>query len=167
LAGDLRAGESGREGGTSVKCPRCLNSNAEASLFCRGCGYLLLPNEEVECENHSGTVAVGVCVMCGKPVCGDCSVTREGKMYCDDVAHSQMAADFTKLATLANEFEADIIVKNLSLNGVTARQFAAKHYAQFFSFANASPVSVFVNGKSTEEAKRLLKDMDLEEFLTY
>jgi hypothetical protein len=150
-----------------MKCDRCFEVNAETLLFCGTCGYLLRSNEEVECENHPGAVAVGVCVVCGKPVCGDCSVSRGGKIYCDDVAHSQMDADFIRLAYAANEFEADIIVKNFSLNGVPACHFTAKSFVQFFPFAGVLPVSVFVQKESAAEAKRLLKELDLEEFLTF
>jgi len=150
-----------------MKCGRCFGVNADASLFCASCGCFLRSNEDVECEHHPGAVAVGVCVVCGKPVCGDCSVTRGGKMYCEDVAHSQMDADFIKLAVVANEFEADIIAKNLSLNGVPERHFAAKNFSQFFLVAGALPVSVFVKKEAAAEAKQLLKELDLEEFLIY
>jgi len=145
-----------------MKCARCLASNDDASLFCETCGGILGSGEELECENHSGTIALGICVVCSKPVCGDCSVTRDGKMYCDDVDHSRLGTDFTRLGTAANEPEGDIIVKNLSLNGIPGKKFP-----RLFSFANISRIPVFVPAGSVAEAKRLLREMDLEEFLTY
>ena len=150
-----------------MKCGHCHRVNAEAALFCAACGYGLRAHDVVECENHSGTIAVGICVVCGKPVCGDCSVAREHRLYCDDVTHSQLTTAHTKFAAVAAEFEADMIVKNLSSNGVPALKYSAKKFSQFCFLTDNHSVSIFVTTESIEEARRLIEEMDLEEFLIH
>jgi len=150
-----------------MMCLRCHLSNSEDALFCAACGHGLRAHDVVECENHSGTIAIGICVVCGKPVCGDCSVARENKVYCDDVMHSQLTAAYTKLGAVATEFEADMLVKNLSLNGVPALQYSAKRFSQFCFFTDDRSVSIFVKNESIDEARRLIEEMDLEEFLIH
>lgn len=150
-----------------MMCAHCHSVNTEAALFCATCGFALQAHDVVECENHSGTVAIGICIVCGKPVCGDCSVALESKLYCDDVTHSQLASAHTKFAEVAAEFEADIIAKNLSLNGVPTVQYSAKKFSQFCCLTDNRSVSIFVKTEFVDEARRLITEMDLEEFLIH
>jgi len=41
----------------------------------------------MECANHSGRVAVGTCVNCGKGICSDCRTELGGKLYCQSCAN--------------------------------------------------------------------------------
>jgi len=148
-------------------CPRCHASNDGEALFCAACGHGLRAHDVVECENHSGTIAIGICVVCGKPVCGDCSTSEGNKMYCDDMTHSQLTTAHIKLGAVATEFEADMIAKNLSLNGVPALQYSTKKFSQLCSLTDDRSVSIFVRTESIEEARRLIEDMELEEFLIH
>ncbi len=148
-----------------MTCPRCQAVNTIAALFCVSCGYVLRDQDEVECENHSGTNATGVCIICGKPVCDDCSAAREHKMYCDDVAHSRLTTDYSKLAAVATEFDADMLVKNLSVNGVTALYYSTTRFSQFCRLTDDRSVSIFVKRDMAGEARRLLEEMEFEDFL--
>ena len=148
-----------------MMCSRCKSRNTEAALFCAVCGLGLRAHDEVECENHSGMAAIGVCAVCGKPVCGDCSVARENKLYCEDVSHSQLTIGHTKFAAVSAEFEADMIIKNLTANGVPAIQHSAKNFSQFCLLTDNHSVSIFVKTESMGEARRLIDEMDLKEFL--
>lgn len=150
-----------------MTCRHCDTVNTSAALFCVLCGHALRDQDEVECEIHSGTIATGICTICGKPVCDDCSVGKENKLYCDDVAHSQLTTVYTKLAAVASEFDADMLVKNLSVNGVIALYHSAKKYSQFCRFTDDASISVFVRTEKIDEAKRLLKEMDIEDFLIH
>ena len=148
-----------------MKCTHCHSVNTEAALFCSACGFALRALDAVECENHSDTAAVGICVVCGKPVCGDCSVARENKLYCNDVAHARLTTTHTKLGDAATEFDADLIVKNLSSNGVPALQYSMKKFSHFCCLTGNDTVSILVKTESIEEARRIIEEMDLEEFL--
>ena len=148
-----------------MMCSHCHVANTEAALFCIACGRSLRAHGEVECENHSGTNATGICVICGKPVCDDCSVTRENKVYCDDVTHAQLTIAYTRLATVASEFDADVLVKNLSTNGVPALEYSAKRFSQFCHLTDDYFVSIYVKTEVINEARRLIEEMDLKDFL--
>ncbi len=150
-----------------MTCPHCNAANTKVALFCLGCGSALRAHGEVACENHSGTPATGVCIICGKPVCGDCSIAVRDKMYCDDFAHSQLITQYTKLAAAATEFDAEVVVKNLSANGVPARQYSAKKFSQFGCLTDNCSVSIFVKTEMIDEARRLVEEMDLEDFLIH
>ena len=146
-------------------CPRCHRTNTDQALFCTACGTVLGLQDIVECENHSGTRAIGVCVVCGKPVCDDCSVAKENKLYCNDVFHSQLTPVHMKLAAVTSEFEADMLVKNLSLNGISTIQFSAKKFSHFCRLTDDQFVTIFVKVDSINAARGLIDEMDLGEFL--
>lgn len=38
----------------------------------------------MNCANHEGVEAVGMCTYCGKPFCKECLVEVKGKMYCKE-----------------------------------------------------------------------------------
>ena len=147
-----------------MKCIRCRVINADDVLFCRNCGILVLRGDTVECENHSGREAVGICVLCGKPVCDDCMRVREGKNYCDD-AHAQVSFTHVKLAAAISEFAADLIEKNLVANGISALVFSQHRFSHFYRFTDDSPASIFVTKEMVEAAHRLVEETDLTDFL--
>lgn len=150
-----------------MTCAHCHGSNTETALFCAACGNALRVHDMVECENHSGTNAIGICVVCGKPVCDDCSVARGNKVYCEDVTHSQPTTARTKLGAVATEFEADMLVKNLALNGVPAVQYSAKKFSQLCRLSDDRSVSIFVALELIDEARRLIDEMELGEFFIH
>ena len=149
-----------------MKCPNCTASSTESALFCRACGSSLRIQEMVECENHPGTPAKAVCTVCGRPVCDDCSLSREGKAYCDDVQHSRLTETFTRLALAATEFEGDLIAKNLEPNGIRVLLFSAKPYSQFCRLTDEERISIYVAAGQAAEARRLLDESELTEFLS-
>jgi hypothetical protein len=149
-----------------MKCPNCQASNAGLALFCHTCGRSLGPQDAVDCENHSGTTATGICAICGKPVCDDCSVSHEGRVYCDDVRHSQLSSAFTRFAFAATEFEGDLIAKNLLPNGISVMLFSATRYAHFCRLTDQNRVSIYAGIGQVDDAKRLLADSGLMEFLS-
>jgi hypothetical protein len=148
-----------------MKCIRCTVINADDVLFCRNCGILFHHDTNVECENHSGRDAVGICVVCGKPVCDYCMKTGEGKTYCDDAAHAQVPVTHAKLAAAVSEFGADLVVKNLVANGIAALVFSQHRYSHFYRFTDDAPASIFVRKEMAEAAHRLVEEMDLTDFL--
>lgn len=148
-----------------MKCIRCKIFNADEVLFCRNCGLLVRRGESLECENHSGWGAVGICVLCGKPVCNDCVRMWEGKAYCDVAAHAQVPVTHDRLSAAISEFGADLVAKNLVSNGIAALVFSQHRYSHFYRFTDDAPASIYVRKEMTEAAHRLVEEMDLAEFL--
>ncbi|MDE3058924.1 MAG: hypothetical protein KGJ59_13305 [Bacteroidota bacterium] len=129
------------------------------------CGSAVSTIAEIECGNHSGAAAVGACVVCGVPVCGDCAVTRGGKLFCNDSSHAVFLVRYALLGVAISEFEADIIVSNLKANGISPQFFSPK---EFFNFKNDEPdsaVRVFVLKDDHARAVTLLTELELEDFI--
>ncbi len=148
-----------------MRCKHCNSAHSTEALFCSACGAILSGGNEIECENHSGTNATGVCIVCGKPVCDDCSITHAGKIYCDDVTHSAMTTTHSKAAAAGTEFDADVLAKNLAANGVAALVFSARRYSQFCRLTDDDSVSIFVKTELMQDAHRLIEELELTDFL--
>ena len=149
-----------------MKCKSCSASNSDVALFCRSCGHSIGINEIVECEKHSGSTATGICIICGKPVCDDCSLPRDGMVYCDHVKHSQLSAAFTRLAFAATEFEGELIAKNLEAHEIPVLIFSGKLYSHFCRLTDEERISIYVSAGRADEARRLLNESELSEFLS-
>ena len=147
-----------------MTCARCAETNSNAALFCFACGHRLRPHDEVECENHSGMIAAAVCVICHKPICDDCSVSREEKIYCDG-SHARLTTTHTKVAFAPTEFDAELIAANLSSNGMPALLFPSKRYSMTSCLTDDNSCSVFVRSEARAEAERFIDEADLKEFL--
>jgi hypothetical protein len=63
-------------------CPDCGADFETDSDYCPRCGSLFARG--VECVNHPGTPAEGVCVICATPVCGACKSRSNHPILCDD-----------------------------------------------------------------------------------
>ncbi len=114
--------------------------------------------EQFFCDNHPELLAVGVCEICGKPVCDDCAVTGDGKIFCNDLSHATMDAAFDELLTSSTIFEMELLVRNLHANGIEPLWFDSKKY-------NSSvPLKMFIKKGQTEKAMELLKKLDLLDF---
>ncbi|MDD8018614.1 MAG: hypothetical protein PHP42_09600 [Bacteroidota bacterium] len=114
--------------------------------------------EHLMCENHSEMKAVAACYICGKPVCGDCAISQEGKTFCDDLSHSTMNLEYENLLTTPTEFEMALIVKNLEANGVSGKWFNPMQYG------TKEYPRLFVLPKDVHRATDLLKELDLLDF---
>ena len=147
-----------------MKCVQCQTVSSVEAMFCYACGSPLAGEEIVECDNHTGTKAAGVCVVCGKPVCVDCSVLRERRVYCDDASHAELSLSHVKLGAAGSEFEADFLAHNLSANGISVVVFYGLRYSQLCRLTDNVFASLFVKNEMLESARRLLGEMDLADF---
>jgi hypothetical protein len=65
-------------------CDECRNAIEPTDEFCPHCGTLRV--EGVQCRNHAGMTAAGVCIICAEPYCGSCGGRVRGHFLCQ--AHS-------------------------------------------------------------------------------
>jgi hypothetical protein len=112
-----------------------------------------------QCDNHPSIAAVACCTVCGKPVCGDCAVTKDDNYYCDDVTHRTVLERFVPFGESKNIFEIELIAKNLSANGITTLWFHRQHYRRF-----ELPV-LYVPFDAVEKAYDILHSLDLLDFI--
>lgn len=110
------------------------------------------------CDKHDDMMAVGTCVVCGKPVCGDCAITIDGRIFCEDRLHPAISAEMHELVTTATIFEMELIAENLRANGVDV------HWFDVGQHSTPDGVKLFVKRASAESATTILKTLDLIDF---
>jgi hypothetical protein len=141
-------------------CPNCRGSIPTNSEFCIVCGLRVRHSENVDCENHSDEPAAGSCVVCGKPVCGDCGVSADGKMYCDQPEHRVFSQEWEVIYCCDSEFEADAVRRNLEDAGFEARLFSSRTHVAMYWFGGRAVVRVFTRGNNSARARELLQNLN-------
>lgn len=142
---------------------RCHNCSTEfAGVLCPACGALVLKSEdEISCENHPGEPAVACCVVCGKPVCGDCTTSSEGAFLCDLPDHQRNAAGWVPATIAADAFEADLLRANLVQANIPVRLADPRSFTGTLWFRPHLGVRVLVERPSLESARSLLSSFHL------
>jgi hypothetical protein len=145
-------------------CKNCSTQIQAGQKFCYVCGVLLDAGEEkifeIECETHPDCRAVGLCVICGKPVCSDCEVKSAGKILCSDPEHRILLQEWCVLHQPDSEFEAEALVRNLADAGIKAKTFSLRDYITT-RWLDENRVFLFVRKSENEKAKALLKELNL------
>ncbi len=143
-------------------CDNCdceIDSDAE---YCSHCG-IVFENEEgkssIECDTHRDVPAVGVCVVCGKPVCQDCSNSKKGKVFCDNDRHVKIHQDWAVLCTTSAEYEAEMVKANLEMAGIKALVFSQLDHAYFIPMSRLAIVNVMVPKAKLTKAKKVLRQL--------
>jgi hypothetical protein len=135
-----------------------------SDLFCRHCGGLSAEAsgaERIECSNHPGQLAVAACIVCGKPVCGDCAVRSAGKFFCEDPEHCTIRNGWQPIYSCTSEFEADIVERNLQHAGLHIRVFSTGSHLELY-WAHWKPiVRVWAARAKAAEAEALLRQLGL------
>lgn len=145
-------------------CSACGNIIEESSTVCDRCGFLDVKRDRsslIECENHFGEWAVAVCSVCGKPVCGDCALRRNGRFFCDNTDHIAMGSDWAVIHGCASEFEADIFVTNLRAAEIEARFFSWRDHVSLAWVPIDLPIRVMVKTSDRDAASRRLIHLGL------
>ena len=115
---------------------------------------------KIECETHPDHRAVGLCVVCGKPVCSDCEVKSAGKLLCNNPEHRILLQEWGVMYEPDSEFEAEALVRNLADGGIDAKTFSLHDHVAA-CWLNENRVLLFVRKLEVEKAKMLLKELNL------
>jgi hypothetical protein len=115
----------------------------------------------MECENHIDEKAVGVCTVCGKPVCGDCAVSIDGKVFCDHRDHQSIPGEWEIVCSTDFEFEADLIERNLQQSGFECKVFSMSEHVGTYWESHLHFITVLVKKDRFRDALELLKELDL------
>jgi hypothetical protein len=144
----------------SAACNHCGEPLNVTLLFCDHCGTMQASNTEYECETHTDRSAIGMCVVCYKPVCDVCKTTSGKKFLCSDPSHQQMINDWSVVHYVESEFEADAIQQNLKAAEVESKTFSLHdHVAAHFIPENH--VAVWVRQQELQKAIKVLTDLNL------
>ncbi len=145
-----------------MRCSFCGSSGPASQTFCRECGRIQSQYaDSAECENHPGEAAVALCVLCGKPVCSDCAVTSDGRVYCNDPHHRALSLEWVPVYVADSEFESDMIACNLAAAKIDTRVFSFRKHFGAFWMSGTGLVRVLVPRQRRQDAIQLLHDLQL------
>ncbi len=115
----------------------------------------------LECAEHPETAAIGRCAVCGRPVCGHCSVGTGADLFCLGTDHRSTSEHWTLIHRSTFEFEADIVIKNLSLQGVESKVFSSRAFKLTLGEDADHWVQVYVRKEQLARAHEVLSLLDL------
>ncbi len=146
-----------------MRCVQCELPVDHARSFCLHCGALQRDrlHEPLECEHHAGESAIGLCIVCGKPVCGDCAVASDGRVVCDVVDHRSKASHWSSIYSSDFVFESEMIRQNLMNAGIEADIFSFGDHLETFWLPDARFVHVMVPAHERAKALELLHQLHL------
>ncbi len=140
-------------------CPDCEEFVTDADTFCNNCGMLqptIPAGETPECENHPEVPAVGGCVICGKPVCEDCAMKHNGRVFCEQDEHLNVHSGFVVAYTTSTDYEAEMIKANLEGAGIHALVFNQHDHVYFTTMGMLALVKVMVPPSQLEAALEII-----------
>lgn len=149
-----------------IICSNCQGEVTEDSEYCPHCGYLLT-EELLTCEQHSENEASGVCIICRRTVCEQCSEESDHRVFCLDHLEVLVDGDWAEVfrSTDVNEAELAKAVLEESKFHVEVQNFGSIGYAWQgggetpISRVNLnSPAKVFVPVVEYLDAKRVLEE---------
>lgn len=162
--GATQCRECGEELGLreELTCGNCDGIVKSDELFCSSCGIVLEAGEgEIDCEEHQKRPAVGMCVVCGKPVCEDCARKKKNAVFCDSAEHAKIHRQWKVVYTTKIDFEAEMLRTNLDQAGIKSHLFSQFDYASFAAFNRSAMVKVMVPREHAPVAQKVLRDLDL------
>lgn len=144
-----------------VLCDRCGEEVEPDDRFCGHCG--VLREGEAACAVHPDAAAVGCCVICETPLCGDCARERNGRFFCSDDEHLKAAFHWVSACTVPTEYEAEMIRSNLESAGIAAIVLRQSDSMYVTSVAGLAVTEVMVPVESLEDARAFLRSADTAE----
>jgi RNA polymerase subunit RPABC4/transcription elongation factor Spt4 len=91
------------------KCPHCGEEVTEDSDFCPHCGVLFPATDNALCETHQTSRATGVCIICRKLVCEQCSKLVHGRIFCLDHNNIEVQQDWARVFESTEINDAELI----------------------------------------------------------
>lgn len=144
----------------TIHCPRCDQEIDASGTSCPACGHIL--SGTLRCARHPEHVAVGVCVICGNPVCAECDNESSRHHACPDHARVPVIEGWAQVYTTSDEVEAELISDNLKSDGIDAAVLSQKDQMFNVDLGELSPVRILVPAYEYVGAMTLLTShMDL------
>ena len=147
-----------------MECNVCHTVVDETTLFCSHCGTQMIATHDIECETHAGVAANVVCVICGMPLCNNCSDVQNGIHFCKSKHHKIYNDEYALLVRTPTQFSAEMIVKNLELKGVHVVSYTARQFANSQSLRDTTLTRIYVRRETSDTAKNILQELDIMDF---
>ncbi len=113
-----------------------------------------------ECVVHPSRLATGRCAICGRPLCSECSVKKGKEQFCRGTDHQTIAESWVVINSAASEFEADMVSRNLSVQGVDSRIFSSREYTYTIAWNPDDVVRTYVRRDDLRRAQEILRALD-------
>ena len=102
-------------------CDECKEEIPGDLGSCPVCGTVFV--DDLRCLNHPAGPAHGLCVVCGRHVCGDCGIRRLGRYFCENHG-SEVEFPKEEILYRAEDREALNYQRNLAQQGVDSRVYS-------------------------------------------
>jgi hypothetical protein len=102
----------------TTTCGNCRGEVTTDSDYCPHCGVFFEQAPVVPCDQHGDREADGVCIICGKCVCEQCSVRRGDRLFCSDHEDVSVEGDWAHVLASADEFSVNCVVDRLKAEGI-------------------------------------------------
>jgi hypothetical protein len=145
-----------------VECHNCNESVNQIIGYCPHCGFALFEDEpeyKKECDNHPEASAIGVCVVCGKPVCDECARIDKKKIFCDNDEHVRIFEDWAVVFTCGAEYEAQMVKANVEMAGIECMVFSQKDNVFFTNIGDTAIINVMVPKEKINEAEEIIEQI--------
>jgi hypothetical protein len=142
-----------------IECSNYNESVNQTIGFCPHCGFALFEDDsdfKKECDVHPESSAIGVCVVCGKPVCEECAVIEEKRIFCGNDEHVKIFGDWAVVYTCGTEYEAQMIKSNVEMSGINCMVFSQKDNVFFTNIGNTAVINVMVPKENINEAEEII-----------
>lgn len=138
----------------TVECPNCHESIPADEEACPACGFLRV---QMPCAVHPDRLAVGVCVVCGKPLCEACNQGEKPYFKCDVHAPVEIVEGWAQVYTTGDDVEAELIRDNLQAEGIDAQVLSQKdHFTFTMEIGDLAQVRVLVPAYAYEDARQVI-----------
>ena len=97
-------------------CGVCGGRLAGDEAFCPACGAAF--EDAPACGAHAGKPALARCVVCARPLCGDCALERDGRSVCGEHAGVAFVEGWAVAAVVETAVEAEGLRRRLAAAGV-------------------------------------------------
>ncbi len=144
----------------NTTCSHCGEPLNATLPFCKHCGMIHANNTEYECETHADRSAIGMCMVCYKPLCEVCKTIKGMKLFCGNQAHHEILNDWSIVHHSESEFEADAIRQNLKAAEIESKSFSLHDHVTAH-FIPANLVTVWVRKTEVQKATTVLTGLHL------
>jgi hypothetical protein len=148
-----------------ITCQNC-GENVESSFkYCLHCGLILddsISDIHDECENHPGIDSIGICVICGKPVCDTCAKLSEKRVFCEQDEHLKIYEDYVLVSVCTTDYEAQMMKSVIEMSGIDCILFSQKDHVFSTNIGDTAIVNVMVPKEDANKALEIVERMNNE-----
>jgi hypothetical protein len=144
----------GSPAGELFRCERCGTGYDDADA-CPACGKVRVP---AACERHPDRAAHSRCVICGSPVCAECSDPDRPTALCPDHSDVTVIEGWAQVYSTTGEVEGQMLVENLRAEGLDAQLYSQSDRTFPVDMGELSIVRVLVPVWEYAQALELIRD---------